>query len=60
MDALSPLRVLERGYAVVQDERGRAVTNSKDLSQGDELSLRFAHGSAQVEVRELPSSGKDN
>ena len=53
LDALSPLRVLERGYAVAQDSRGRAVRSAASLEVGDELSLRFSKGRAEVEVREV-------
>lgn len=49
MGALSPLAVLERGYAVALKE-GRAVRRSAELSAGDRLELRLHEGSVEVEV----------
>jgi exodeoxyribonuclease VII large subunit len=45
LDSLSPLRVLERGYAVVINLRdGRAVVDSGAVRSGDELDIRLARG----------------
>ena len=43
LDALSPLRVLERGYVVVTRD-DLALTSSKALTTGDEVQLRFSDG----------------
>ena len=49
LDAVSPLRVLERGYAVVSSARdGRAVTDAVRVSVGDELDIRLRHGRLRV------------
>lgn len=52
MDALSPLKVLSRGYAIAQTEK-EIVRSVSSLSAGDTLRLRFADGSAGCEVKEL-------
>jgi exodeoxyribonuclease VII large subunit len=45
LDAVSPLRVLERGYAVVINTRdGRGVTEAARVEVGDELDIRLARG----------------
>ncbi len=45
MDALSPLRVLARGYAVVSlAQTGAAVTSVNDAAADDTLSIRVADG----------------
>jgi len=45
LDSLSPLRVLERGYAVVTDTRsGRAVVDAAAVEVGDELEIRLNRG----------------
>ena len=45
LDAVSPLRVLERGYAVVINTRdGRGVTDAARVEVGDELDIRVARG----------------
>jgi len=43
LDAMSPLKVLDRGYAVVTDGE-RAVTTASGLSKGDAVRLRFQDG----------------
>ncbi len=57
LDALSPLRTLERGYAIVfKEDTGTAVRDAADLAPGDGLRLRFARGQAfaRVEEHQLP------
>ena len=50
LDAMSPLKVLARGYAVATDELGRAVRSADGLKHGDRLNLRFAKGKVKVRV----------
>lgn len=50
LDAMSPLRVLERGYVVVTQD-GSAVTSSARLSPGDAVRLRFADGEHAAEIQ---------
>jgi exodeoxyribonuclease VII large subunit len=56
LDERSPLRVLDRGYAVVYDARGNLVRAAESVSAGDEIAVRLARGRlwAQVRRRELP------
>lgn len=49
LDALSPLKVLERGYSIATSG-GRAVTDAATLQVGDALQLRLAHGAATATV----------
>jgi exodeoxyribonuclease VII large subunit len=45
LDATSPLKVLERGYAVAINLRdGRAVVDATQVEVGDELDLRLSRG----------------
>ncbi len=45
LDSLSPLKVLERGYAVVVDPRdGRVVADASTVEPGDELDVRLHRG----------------
>jgi exodeoxyribonuclease VII large subunit len=44
LDALSPLAVLERGYAIAQDGKGRLVRDAQAVSVGDSLQVRLAKG----------------
>jgi exodeoxyribonuclease VII large subunit len=53
LDALCPLRVLERGYAVATDPAGRVLKRRGDFAPGAPFSLRLADG--QVGARVEPS-----
>lgn len=45
LDSISPLKVLERGYAVVIDVRdGHAVVDAARVEVGDELDIRLSRG----------------
>jgi exodeoxyribonuclease VII large subunit len=50
LKALSPLAILERGYALVFDSSGKLVKNSAQVQQGDEVSARLAHGTFTARV----------
>ena len=51
LDAMSPLRVLSRGYAVAtKGARGAVVTDAAALKEGDALHIRFAKGAADCRV----------
>ena len=41
---MSPLAVLNRGYAIVMNEEGRALKSSKDVKLGDTINTRLADG----------------
>ena len=50
LDAMSPLRVLNRGYSLAMDEGGHMVRSASSLHTGDLLHLRFAEGCADCTV----------
>lgn len=50
LDALSPLRVLGRGYSLVQTSEGHVVTDAAQLKQNDLVTLRLRKGSAHAQV----------
>jgi exodeoxyribonuclease VII large subunit len=53
IDAISPLRVLARGYAIaLREENGRAVLSAAELAPGDKLRLRLHEGQVRVDVTE--------
>jgi exodeoxyribonuclease VII large subunit len=51
LQLLNPQQVLARGYSMVRNAKGEVVRDSESLMLGESLSLNFAHGSAQVEVK---------
>ena len=51
LEALSPLRVLARGYAIVTREGEAApVTDASTLTEGDRIRLRLARGRASARI----------
>jgi exodeoxyribonuclease VII large subunit len=48
--ALSPLGVLERGYAVATDAAGRPITDAADVREGDAIALRLHRGRLRARV----------
>ena len=50
LDALSPLAVLARGYAIATSSEGRAVRDAREVSPGDRLTVRVHRGSIEVDV----------
>lgn len=53
LDALSPLRVLGRGYSLTTRAGGEVIRAASELKQGDLISTRFPDGVVRSEV--LPS-----
>ena len=54
--AVSPLAVLERGYAVVLGPDGRAVVDAAELAAGDPLRIRLARGRLAARVTDVQRS----
>jgi exodeoxyribonuclease VII large subunit len=52
LEAMSPLKVLERGYAIAQDSRGKIVREASGVNVGDELNVRLWKGSLDCRVEE--------
>lgn len=58
LDSLSPLAVLERGYAVVRrDPEGQVLRRAADVAPGEALNVRLSEGSLRARVEEVFSSG---
>lgn len=56
LDALSPLKVLGRGYSIAFDERdGSVVRDAAAVQTGQRLRLRFARGRCHVVVEAIES-----
>lgn len=50
LDAMSPLRVLGRGYSIVSVQGGQAVTSAHSLHPGDRITVRMKDGSAEAQI----------
>ena len=57
LDAMSPLRVLARGYAVATNEGGKPIKSAKELTPGDRVRLRLSDGQAQCTVEKIMRNG---
>ena len=50
LDAMSPLKVLTRGYAMAENDRGELVRSVCQVSHGDRLNIRFVDGIVSTTV----------
>ncbi|HVK64969.1 MAG TPA: exodeoxyribonuclease VII large subunit, partial [Polyangium sp.] len=50
LDALSPLGVLARGYAIATTASGRAVRAAKEVAVGESITVRVHEGALRAEV----------
>ncbi len=57
LHAVSPLNTLGRGYAIVTDAAGTALTNSADMAPGQRLQTHLVDGYADVTVDEVHTGG---
>jgi exodeoxyribonuclease VII large subunit len=53
IDALSPLAILRRGYALCRNEEGSIVKNAADVSCGKNVSVTLAAGRLECEVKRI-------
>jgi exodeoxyribonuclease VII large subunit len=60
LDAMSPLKVLARGYAIALHERtGRALMRAEDASEGDSLMVRLSEGKIRARVEQTWTEPED-
>jgi exodeoxyribonuclease VII large subunit len=50
LQALSPLAILDRGYALVFDASGKLLKDARDAEKGAEITARLARGELQAIV----------
>jgi exodeoxyribonuclease VII large subunit len=50
LNAVSPLAVLDRGYAIVMDDSGKALTSSSNIKVGETIHTRLANGNLTSNV----------
>jgi exodeoxyribonuclease VII large subunit len=59
MRALSPRRVLERGFCIARAADGTLLRAAETLSVGDRVALEFGRGSATTRVEDVHPGGHD-
>ena len=50
LDALSPLKVLSRGYAIATDDTGHVIKEACELQPGQAVGVRLGSGSVIAQV----------
>jgi len=55
VEALSPVAILERGYALVFDAAGKLIKDAGRVKPGDEISARLARGEIAATVKKKSS-----
>jgi exodeoxyribonuclease VII large subunit len=54
LNSVSPLATLDRGYAIITDQQsGRLVSDSSQISAGDRISARLANGSVDATITKI-------
>jgi len=56
LDALSPLAVLQRGFAVAQKQDGSLLRDAKQVETGDAIKVRLARGRLGARVESVEES----
>lgn len=57
LETLSPLAILERGYALVFDGSGTLVKDAEQVKAGEEISARVARGEIRATVKKASVAG---
>ena len=52
LDAMSPLKVISRGYLIAQQADGHVIKSIEDVAEGERISLRLQDGSLRCTVEE--------
>jgi exodeoxyribonuclease VII large subunit len=60
LEALSPVAILNRGYALVFDAKDQLVKDAAQLEAGEELSARLARGRVRARVTAIERSGLES
>lgn len=53
LEAMSPLKVLSRGYAMTRDSAGRVVTDAAALKPGEIITVTLRNGEVDAAVRDI-------
>ena len=57
LDAMSPLKVLTRGYAMVQTGEGNVIRSASQAHAGDEINISFSDGCLSATVTDVKENG---
>ena len=57
LDAMSPLKVLTRGYAMAQDEDGTVLRSVRQTELGQDITVSLSDGTVRAKVTEVKENG---
>ncbi|ADQ14820.1 exodeoxyribonuclease VII large subunit [Halanaerobium hydrogeniformans] len=60
LSSLSPLKTLERGYSILQDQTEKTVNSVDNIKSGDLLTARLIDGKAKLKVNSTEKAGELN
>lgn len=60
LDAMSPLKVLSRGYSMTMDPSGKLIRSIKQVKPGESIQVQFFDGSATTTILEVKHEQKIN
>ncbi|MDF2690472.1 MAG: xseA [Gammaproteobacteria bacterium] len=55
LHTLSPLATLQRGYAIVQNEKNALITQAKQIKIGDKIKVTLSEGVLDCQVKDIAS-----
>ncbi len=58
LDAMSPLKVLTRGYAMAQDQAGQVIRTISGVNPGEQVTVTVSDGSFTAQVRQIMEDKK--
>ena len=60
LDAMSPLKVLTRGYAVAENEKGQILRSVKQTAPGERIVVSLSDGTITAKVMEVKENGNES
>ena len=58
LDAMSPLKVLTRGYAMAENQQQQLIRSVKDVSRGEEIHIRLQDGALCATVSDIKENAR--
>jgi len=53
LESVSPMKVLDRGYSLITDEKGKALTSAMQMGAGSNINIMMKDGKAEAEVKKV-------
>lgn len=58
LEALSPLAVMQRGYAIISSGDGKSIRRAFDAKPGQDIDIRLSDGIIKAGVKEVKDGGQ--